>query len=241
MGLTYYDPQSRYRNRLWARVSGFVVSLLIIGVSVMIGYYLGQQRDAQETIFLKAQVESITKERDTLQAEVTQLRSDARTASVRFEEIQKNFSEMVPQGTARDLIALVTKQLSEGMSAERLAYLIRSGRPPRNCTEPETRRFIVSTPAYTGAESKVVIADGALHIKGSGASARNEKGEEEAWYDPGKAISLEFTKKDGSTVSKKGVMPVYHTVVVDNREYRFTVAQGAQSFAKVTFDSCDYP
>jgi hypothetical protein len=241
MSLTYYDPQSRYRNRLWARASGFLVSAFIMIVSMSIGYYAGTQGAARETIYLKAQVESITSERDALQAEVTKLRSDARTTSVRFEEIQKNFSEMIPQGTARDLIGLVTKQLSEGMSAERLAYLIRSGRPPRNCTEPETRRFIVSTPAYTGAESKAVLADGAIHVKGSGASARNEKGGEEAWYDPGKSISLEFTKKDGTSETKKGTMPLYHTVVVDNREFRFTVAAGAQSFAKVTFDSCDYP
>lgn len=241
MSLSYYDPQSRYRQRLTQRVSGFFAAAMIMGVSLLVGYYMGNQRAAQERLYLRQQVETISAERDTLQNEVTEFRSAARTANVRFEEIQKTFSEAVPRGAAGDLIALVTKQLNEGMNPERLAFLIRSARPPRNCKDPETQRFIIATPAYKGAESKVEVAEGAIQIKGSGISARNDKGAEEAWYDPSKAISLEFIRRDGQIEKKKGVMPLYHSIVVEGREYRFTVAESAQSFAKVTFDSCDYP
>ena len=43
------------------------------------------------------------------------------------------------------------------------------------------------------------------------------------------------------TDNKAGIMPLHHSVVSGNREYRFTIEEGARSFAKVTFDSCDYP
>jgi hypothetical protein len=36
-------------------------------------------------------------------------------------------------------------------------------------------------------------------------------------------------------------MPLQHSMVVQNREYRFTIDAGAKSFARITFDSCDYP
>lgn len=208
---------------------------------VSIGYFFGKVRWMQENASLRAHEQIAKKELDALQEKIVDLRTEARTATLRYEEFQKNSQSGMQSGPAKDLIGLVNKQLDEGADPERLAYLIRSGRPPRNCTDPASQRFIVSTPVYTGAESQANIDKGAILVKGSGASARNDKGESEAWYDPAKSVSLTFTAKDGKVQTKRGVMPLTHSVVLEGREYRLTVSDSARSFAKVTFDSCDYP
>ena len=55
------------------------------------------------------------------------------------------------------------------------------------------------------------IAEGNIVIKGDGSSARNTKSEPEAWYDPSKAVTLEFILKDGRSETKKSVMPIHQS------------------------------
>jgi hypothetical protein len=140
----------------------------------------------------------------------------------------------------QDLTRLVKEQIDQGMAPERLSFVIKSARPPTDCTDPETKRFVVSTPSYTGPASSASVADGAVIIKAKGASASNKAGQPEAWFDPAQNVEVTFTSVNGNEV-KKGMFPIRHSVVAGNREYRFTVEEGAKSFAKVTFDSCAYP
>ena len=127
------------------------------------------------------------------------------------------------------------------MDPQRLSFVIRSARPPSNCSDPITKRFVVSTPAYQGADSTITIAEGKLRIKAAGASSRSKDGKPEAWYDPAKRLKISFTPLNGKPEHKNGIMPLQHSMVVGNREYRFNVSEGARSFAKITYDSCDYP
>jgi hypothetical protein len=170
---------------------------------------------------------------------------------MRYEQLQETFQEAIPNGSMQSIIELVHKQLEEGMDPQRLEFVIRSARPPRNCTEPETRRFVISTPANKAAESRIEIAEAGISITGAGESARSDKGQPEAWFDSAKPVKLVFTvkggkqKEDGTTEDlveqKSGVMPIRHTLVSGLKEYRFSIEEGARSFARVTFDSCDYP
>jgi hypothetical protein len=241
MSIYSYDPYNRYRKRNMQRLAGFAVMLLVMIAAAAFGFFLGRQNVFREELVMHAQVEVLTEEKKVLENTVTELKAEALTATTRYQELQKTVAETMPEGPVQDLIMLVHKQIGDGMDPERLAFLIRSARPPRNCAEPETQRFVVSTPAYKGPESKASIEDGTIVIKGSGVSAKNVKGDPEAWYDAGKAVSLEFLLKDGRSETKKGVMPIHQSLIIGNKEYRFTVAEGARSFAKVTFDSCDYP
>ncbi len=241
MSIYSYDPYNRYRRRNVQRVAGFSVVLLCMLAGGALGFFLGRQDVFRDELVMSSRVDALTDEKQALENTVTELRAEALTATTRYEELQKTYAETVPEGPVQDLITLVHKQIADGMDPERLAFLIRSARPPRNCAEPETQRFVVSTPAYKGPESKASISEGAIAIKGNGVSARNAKGDPEAWYDPSKAVTLDFVLKDGRAETKKGVMPIHQSLVFGDKEYRFTVTEGARSFAKVTFDSCDYP
>ena len=241
MRVSSYNPQSRYRRRNSERMSAFLVVLITLGIAFGLGFWMGGQNAGRQERVLKTEVEDLLNQRETLQDEVTEARAQAQTAQKRYEQLQATYEETLPEGPLRDLLVLLRQQIKEGRSPERLEFLIRSARPPRNCTEPETKRFILSTPAYDGPESRVSLASGALTIKGSGQSAVNAKGLPEAWFDPSKTVKIQFLAKEGESRTKSGVLPVRHSMVLQGREYRITVAEGARSFAKVTFDSCDYP
>jgi hypothetical protein len=241
MSLSSYDPYNRYRQRSLQRMAGFGVMLLVMFAAGAMGFFLGRQHVFKDEMVMTSQVETLTEEKKALEDVVTQLKAESLTATMRYQELQKTYSETIPAGPVQDLITLVRKQIDDGMDPERLAYLIRSARPPRNCAEPDTQRFVVLTPAYKGPESKTSIAEGAITISASGASARNAKSEPEAWFDPSQSVTVNFVMKDGSKQTKKGIMPLYQSVILGDKEYRFTVTEGARSFAKVTFDSCDYP
>jgi hypothetical protein len=136
---------------------------------------------------------------------------------------------------------MIRAQIASGMSAERLAFVVRSARAPRNCSEPETKRFIVKTPTYTGPASNASFGEGAIVITGQGLSSRNAIGQAESWFDPSQPVAVEFKSADGEIIKKEGVLPFQHSMVANGKEYRFNLTEGDKSFIKVTFDSCDYP
>ncbi|MCB9983123.1 MAG: hypothetical protein H6861_05560 [Rhodospirillales bacterium] len=241
MRLSSYNPQDRYRRRHSERMAAFMVVVFILFLAFGLGVWFGTQNAGQQHRSIKKRYEDLLNERESLQDSITQARAEAQTAQMRYRQLQETYDDMLPEGPLRDLAALLKQQLDEGRSPERLEFLIRSARPPRNCSEPETKRFVVMSPAYDGPESQISLAEGALVIKGKGLSAINAKGQPEAWYDPSKKVTIDFIIEGQLEKSKSSVMPLRHSVVVGNREYRVTVSEGARSFAKVTYDSCDYP
>ena len=240
MTLSNYNPHNRYRQRAQERMTNAISMVLVIALSACVGFWMGKQYGVERNISLEDQVTNLTKERDTLLGNVTELRAEAQTANTRYEQIQAEYNAVLPEGPMQDLTRLVREQLTQGMAPERLAFFIKSARPPTDCTDPDTKRFVVSTPSYSGPDSSASVAEGAVIIKAKGASATSKAGQPEAWFDPAKNVEVSFTTADGNEV-KKGTLPIRHSAVVGNREYRFTVEEGAKSFAKVTFDSCAYP
>ncbi|MGM0422112.1 MAG: hypothetical protein ACQEQL_03330, partial [Pseudomonadota bacterium] len=69
----------------------------------------------------------------------------------------------------------------------------------------------------------------------------NNSGNPESWYDPGKPVEVSFTRVGGKEVVKEGLLPIHHSMVIGDKEHRFTIAKGERSFIDVTSDSCDYP
>lgn len=240
MSLNSYNPSARYKERAAQRTANTVGMVIVIILSACLGFWVGKQYGVEQNITLKEQVGSLSKERDTLQKNVTELRAEAQTANTRYEQIKAEYDAVLPEGPMQDLTRLLREQITQGMAPERLAFFIKSARPPTGCTDPETKRFIVSTPTYTGPDSSASVADGAVIIKAKGASASSKDGQPEAWFDPAQPVEVSFTS-DGKTEVKKGNFPIRHSAVAAGREYRFTVEEGAKSFVKVTFDSCSYP
>jgi len=240
MSLSSYNPSARYRDKAMNRMANVLATLMIVVVSAAIGFWMGRQYGAESVVSLKNQVQTLTQQNGTLQDSVTELRAEAQTANTRYEQLKQEYNEQIPEGPMRDITSLIREQLKQGMDPERLSFVVRSARPPTGCTEPETKRFVLSTPASTGPESSMSVADGTVTITGSGTSAVNSGGNPEAWFDPAQPVAIRF-KAGALSETKNGTLPLRHSVVVEGREYRFTVEEGSRSFVRVVYDSCAYP
>lgn len=239
MTLGSYNPSARYRERAQQKMTNAISMLIVIVLSASVGFWMGKQFGVEKLGSLEKQVDTIIEERNTLQQNVTELRAEAQTANTRYEQIKAEYNAQIPEGPMQDLTRLVREQINQGMDPDRLAFFIKSARPPTGCTDPETKRFVVSTPNYSGPDSSVSVADGAIIITGKGISSTKD-GKAEAWYDPAQNIDITFSA-NGQKEVKKGNLPIRHSVIAGGREYRFTIEEGAKSFAKVVFDSCAYP
>lgn len=238
MLINNYNPHSRYRERAMQRMTGMISMLIVIALSACVGFWIGKQYGVEQNISLRDSVGELTKERNLLQGNVTELRAEAQTANTRYEQIKAEYNAIMPEGPMQDLTRLVREQLDQGMAPERLSFVIKSARPPTGCTDPESKRFVVSTPNYTGPDSNASVEG--ITIKAKGVSATNRNGQPEAWFDPAQTVAVTFTTAEG-TETKSGIFPIRHSVVSGGREYRFTIEEGAKSFARVVFDSCAYP
>lgn len=243
--ISRYDPRTRYRNRSQQRLS-LMIGLGLMGlVSGGIGYGIGYQAARLDQSGLQNDMSALSVERDRLQQTVTRLMADSHSANVKYQQIEEQLQSELPQeGPMKEIVGQIRGQLTAGVDPERLANLIRTLSPPKNCADPEVRRFIVQTPKNKVTDSGVAIAEGAIQVKASGQSAHGKTGKEEAWYDPSRPIGLVFSWKDDKgpqTLERTNNLPISQVLVVNGREYRMTFSEGAKSFLKLTFDSCQYP
>jgi hypothetical protein len=241
MNLMMYESGGRHRKRqAAARRRLVLIVLFVIGLGAVC-YWRGREQAISEGLAYKEEYQKLQKEREQVDQTITQLRSDVQSAQVRYQQLEEKYKEEVPQGEFKTLTDLVKKQLSGGIKAERLSFVIDSARPPRNCGEPQVKRFVMKTPVYNGPQGAVSFGNGVVTVAGEGSPSVTPAGKAEAWYDPGKSVKITFTEIGGKQTEKDGLLPIQHSLVIGNKEYRFTVAAGERSFISVTSDSCDYP
>lgn len=225
--------QQQRRKALW--IIFFLLALA--GTS----FWWGAETERTSQMAFKEKASALEKERAGLENMITALRSEVQSTQVRYQQLEAKYQQEVPQGEFKNLTDLVRKQLNAGIKPERLAFVIDAARPPKNCTDPAVKRFVVKTPVYNGPHGTVSFGNGVVTVTGEGEAATNSNGMPEAWYDPGKPVKIVFIEIGGKRTVKEGLLPVQHSLVIGNKEYRFTVAAGERSFISVTSDNCDYP
>jgi len=236
--------ESRLRQRRRRRLA-ILKWVFVLGALLFAGYYayetgsaLAQQevRDLRREIDrLRGSVAELTNAREELAREVEAARD-------REEQWAERYRRDVPTGETKELFALVQDRLSSGVPADRLAFVIGATSTAASCDgRPETKRFIVPTPIYQGANDSVGFANSTIRITARGESAINRNGNPEAWFDPAKPITVTFASLGGKSSEVSGLLPLHHSVVKGENEYRFTIAAGNRGFVNVTGDRCDYP
>jgi len=94
------------------------------------------------------------------------------------------------------------------------------------------------------AQAKEYVKTGGSSADGgqmAGEAARNAEGLAEAWFDPAAPVRVDFRTLDGEVATVEGVVPLSHQMVVDEREYRFSVVAGERSFLEITAQACAFP
>ncbi|ACI98784.1 hypothetical protein [Rhodospirillum centenum] len=238
-GLYSYDR--RYRRRFWTRLLKVVLWLAALLVLATFSYQLGVEQLKSRQVSLREEIRELRDAKEAAERRSAQLQQIAQTAEIRANELEVRYQRDVPTGDLAKLSDLVAKKLAEGVDIGRLAFVIDQTGNPRSCSPPERRRFVLPTPIYKGANTSVAFSNGAVTVTGEGVSARSDSGQPESWFDPTKPVKLRFVEIGGHTTETTGLLPLQHSVVAGDKEYRFTITPGARSFVEVSGDVCPFP
>lgn len=212
MSLGVYDPERRYRRRSAERRKRTFQILLLIVLVGGFGYWMGKVSVRSDAAAARLIAQQAEKERDELLAEVTALRARVTETQIISTHLDTRIANQNPAPEAL--------------------------RAPRECQPKETRQLLVGTGEHVSTANNVSFADGLLTVGGSGQPAVDMQGKTQAWFDPGKPVSLQFSIREGETGEKKALLPFEHVVVADGKEHRFSIAAGPQSFVEIVLESC---
>lgn len=241
MSYGLYDYSRRARRRFWTRLLKLLAVLLAFAVAAGFSYQIGVEQLKRREVSLTQEIATLTEARLVAEQRAAQFQQRAQAAEVKVGELEVRYQRDVPSGDLGRLKDMLARKLTEGVDPGRLAFVIDQTGTPRSCGASETKRFVLTTPLYKGANTTVTFGDGAVVIGGEGPSFRNATGSPEAWFDVSKPIVIRFTLADGSTSQTTGVLPIDHSIAVQDKEYRFRISAGARSFVEVAGSTCPFP
>ena len=239
--MSLYDSERRYRRRMWGGMARFIFFVGAIGATAMVAYGFGAedlssvQRQHQEQLLEIEQARSVTEQ------DAANLRVAVEKARLDVAEWERRYANDVPTGDRALMLDLVDDRLAAGVDPERLAFLITAAEERRECEPVETKRFLVRTPLYDGANTSVSFANDAVSVTAQGESETTEAGLPQAWYDPLQPVDLTMTRIDGQTTEVSGRLPLQGSVIHGNAELNFLVKAGARGFVEVAAERCAYP
>ena len=219
----------------------------ILGLAVIVGlgyfaYHTGSSLAEGEVNELRDEIARLEETISTLEQELAAQQIAVQAERMKTKEWRQRYQENTLSGQMKTMLELIRAKLEAGVDEQRLAFFINAARNPRTCdNKPKTKRFLVQTPLFKGANDSVGFHKNTITVTARGKSAVNAAGKREGWYDPAKPITVWFAHIGGETVETSGKLPLHHSVVVGGDEFRFSVVAGAQGFVKVTADRCDYP
>jgi hypothetical protein len=174
-GLRSYKARRRRAIRWKIAKAVFVLcGLLAAG---MFAYEGGSLLARQEVFSLEKQVKDLNGKLASLEVQNTELMSAAESALERESEWQQRYKTEVPQGQSRELYELLHDRLAAGIEADRLAFVIGQAKNASACDGPtQTKRFLVKTPLYEGANDSVGFDRETVTVTAEGATATNAQG-----------------------------------------------------------------
>ncbi len=243
MSLGLHETRLRRQRRVRWAIAKWVITLALILSAGVFAYQTGTGLAEREVIGLNREIETLSDKAAALQRDNTELRANEILLQERLREANARYERDVPTGRMAALLGQLQAKLDKGVTLERLEFLVASADNPRDCeAEPATKRFLVQTPLYSGANDSVSFANGTVTVTTQGDSAVSADGKVEAWFDPDKPVTAHFTALGGKVTEAAGMLPLHATVVHNGYEYRFTVIPaGTRGFVQVTGDRCKYP
>lgn len=242
MTLGLRDERARRRRRFRLAVLKWLVGLGVIAGAAIYAYDRAKVLAEQDLLSLKDEKLALQQDLAELQRSFDALQQSSTQKSEQIADWQRRYDKDVPSGDLATLVDQLKRKLADGVSPERLTFVIDAAHVQVTCDNtPVTKRFLVKTPLYSGANDSVSFVDNSITVTASGESATTETGAPEAWFDPARPVTIIFTGLGGGASEATGMLPLHHSVVRGSNEYRFTAVAGAQGFVNVTEDRCDYP
>ena len=215
----------------------------VIGIIAYWAYAMGGEHAESRNRALESQMTRIAAENRLLRTETDAAVAARASAVERATSYRRRYESEVPRGEVAEIMAAVRARLEAGVEPARIGHVVAATRNEGAC-EPETasRRFIVQTPLSDGSNASVSFAGNLITVTGNGETDFDAAGNREAWFDPAKPVTVAFTLPGGGGEAVTGALPLYHSVVIDDHDHRFTIATtNARGFVIVTERICAYP
>ena len=223
--------------------------MLLLGVALVViialgrfAYQTGTNLARSDVVRLEQEITALSERLREMETENNELHGALAAAKMRAQDLRQQYQRDVPTGAIKDLLDLSRQKLAAGVDVERLAFVVGAVENTRDCKDaPVTRRFLVRTPISRGANDSVSFAENAITVTASGQSATDGAGNVEAWFDTARPITVLFARIGGIQSKVEGTLPLHHSVVMNDREFKFSIVAGVRGFANITGDECRYP
>jgi hypothetical protein len=242
MSLGLRDDRRRRRQRVrlaivrWLIAGGAVIA--VAAYAYQTGARVAQRDAASRERQISALSASLAELESLLQAQQADLSAERANA----EQWRQRYERDVPTGEARELLQVLRARIDAGVEPQRLRWVLSQMGPRRDCDpRAEVRRVLVRTPTARGAQTATPLSGGALSVTLDGSSAKDEKGNPESWFDPARPVTLRLTTRNGKTIESEGLLPLQHSAVEGNREYRLSVVTGPGGSVNVSVERCRFP
>ncbi len=221
---------------IWFKLFKLGLFLATIGAASFYAYQVGQRLALEQVDGLRRQIADLTTAEASAKDQATKLAASLEETKKRADDYQAKYEQVAPSDDVQTLLGLMKAKMAAGIDAKRLAFVIQQADRPHRCTQAVTKRFMVRTAKFDGGSTWVrfndLITVSAQGVGGNGGTAQ--------WFDPDKPLAVKFTAIGGKETQVDGKLPLQHSMVLKNGEYRFTVTAGARGFVEVTGDRCDY-
>ncbi|TVQ29824.1 MAG: hypothetical protein EA356_15685 [Geminicoccaceae bacterium] len=236
------SKRQRQRQARLRVVRAMLALALVVGLGV-VAYQTGRAQNAAVIDRLDGEVARLETAVRTVRGEATAAREQARAATDRAIAIAERYRRDVPQEERADLLALLDRRLADGLTVERLAFVLQNVQPREDCADTvETRRFLVTTPVAVTREATVSFGGNRIIVTGQGTPDRDDEGRPVGWFDVAQPVSIRFLKLDGAVSLAEGVLPLSHRVIDGDREWRFLIRpQTERGFVEVSGRTCAFP
>lgn len=222
------ELQKRRNQRFWTFFKIIFFLTTVIGCSYF-AFDTGQEIALRSMAYNKDKFEQQT-------TELEKMRMKLGNSEAALNKIQK----LLPNDEIQNLLLLINQKAADGINPERMATLITGMSKDAQCSgQPLTKRFVISTPVSQQVDGSVSFYRGLITVSGKGSPTLSEDGNPEAWFDPTQQVTTTFTLPGGEAQKATGILPLYHSVIIKDKEYRFTIISGRRSFADITVRSCD--
>ncbi|WP_207476672.1 hypothetical protein [Arenibaculum pallidiluteum] len=242
MGL---GSKPRGERAMRARPAAFkaVLVLAVAGAGALAGYGQGAAGAAGALDDARMAVLRLDRETSKLAARTAELQADlaektaeleaATTSAERFRQLYEDAAPPPVQTILTEALA----RIHEGLSPQRIAFVVSQAGEPRACTATILRRVAARTAHHDGPGTRARVDElVTLTVSGTGG-----EGGRAAWFDPEREVTVDFSVLGGDPAPVTGRLPLEHAFVLKGREYRLMLSPGARGYVDIAADRCDHP
>ena len=233
--------RSRRRQALLGTARLVAVALAIAG-GALASYQIGRSQSGIERPRFESDLSALQELNRLLSERAASAEQRAEAAITRAAKLQRSYDADVPQGQTRELLDLLQQRLKDGMPAVRLEFLLREARVERKCDPPsETKRLLVHTSVTPTPAATAGFAKNQITVSVEGAPQRKPDGRTDPIFDPQQPVTLHLLRIGRDVAKAEGRLPLSHSLVLGDREFRFTVKAADKGQAELIAQVCDFP